>query len=149
MSSPAGGAAIPEQPARRFGASIPRFAGTTSVLYEGRDESGLVLVKVIRDNALPSPADKQRIQRELQKIALIQHPALPRIIGVGEENGRLWIAREFVDGESLSERLSRNGPMSVPEAARIAASIAAAVGELHRLGVLHQYNQIPKKVRDL
>jgi serine/threonine-protein kinase len=139
MTSNDAAAPIPAEIARRFNATVPLFAGTTSVLYEGRDESGKrVLVKVLRDAAFASPAERQRVLREVQKLAQVRHPALAGIVASGEEGGRVWIAREFVEGESLSERLARGGPLPVAEAARIGSYIAAAVGELHRCGVLHR-----------
>src|SRR5260221_3309220 len=140
MSVDARGATIPEEVAKRYRATVPKFAGQSSVLYEGIDpSSGLpVLVKVLRDAAIASPAEKQRITRELQKLTQVQHPGLPQVFAAGEEKGCLWLARERVDGESLSEKISRNGPLQVADAARVAAQLAAALGELHRHGVLHR-----------
>src|SRR4051794_11876512 len=120
MTQELGSAAIPDAVARRYRASVPRFAGATSVLYEGQDEASgrAVLVKVVRDSALPSAAERQRIRREIQKLVQASHPALPAVLAVGEDDNRLWIAREFIPGESLSERLARGGPQSIPEATR-------------------------------
>jgi hypothetical protein len=59
-------------------------------------------------------------------------------VASGESEGRVWIARARIEGESLSEHLARSGPLAVAEVARIGMQLAAALGELHRAGVLHR-----------
>ena len=131
---------IPADVAQRFSATAPLAHGETSVLYEGVDPTsgGAVLVKVLRDAAVPSTAERQRIVREAQKLAQVKHPALVRVVAAGESQGHLWIARERLGGRSLADLLADSGPMPANEVARIAAQVAAGLGELHRNGVLHR-----------
>ena len=134
------GATIPDDLVKRFRASTPRFAGPTSVLYDGTDPASgkPLLIKVLRDTAIASASEKQRVLRELHKLSQVRHPALPEIAGQGEADGKVWIAREFIEGDSLAERIGRSGQLPVGESARIAGKIAAALVEMHRHGVLHR-----------
>ena len=140
MSLDVVGAEIPGPPAQRFRTTGPRYAGVCSVLYEGVDPASghAVLVKVLRETAFASAAERHRIKRELQKLSQLRHASLAPVLAVGEDDGKLWFARDLVEGESLSERIERTGCLSASEVARIGARVSAALGELHRGGLLHR-----------
>jgi serine/threonine-protein kinase len=140
MTVSAGGVELPADVAQRFGASKPLHAGVTSVLFEGTDPTTgrAVIVKVLRDSAIASTAERQRILRELQKLTQVRHAALGPVLATGESNGMIWLARERVEGAPLSERLATVGSFPAAQVARIAAGVSAALGELHRNGVLHR-----------
>lgn len=110
------------------------------MLYEGKDPSSgrPVLVKVVRKEVLATAVERQRALRELQKLLRVRHPALASILEVGEDQERIWVVREWIPGESLSERLARSGPLPLSEVARIGSHVAAALGEIHRAGALHR-----------
>ncbi|WP_278251528.1 protein kinase domain-containing protein [Streptomyces griseocarneus] len=61
-----------------------------------------------------------------------------RVYDVAEEDRRLWIVMELVDGRSLEQVLVREGPVAPPEAARIGLGLVRALRAVHAVGVLHR-----------
>ncbi len=131
---------IPEALRTQYRVSFIRFQSPTAALFEGVDpeHGSTVLVKVMRPDPTASPADRQRVRRELQKLVQLRHPALVPILDLGEEDGLHWIIRPFVVGETLSERIASRGRLSPVEAATLGLHLAAGLGELHRHGLLHR-----------
>ena len=80
---------------------------------------------------------RKRLLREAQAAATLDHPNICTVYDVGEAHGRSFIAMQFVDGQSLSDRMAR-GPIPVREAVAIATQIAAALAEAHAHGVVHR-----------
>ena len=112
--------------------------GTGQLFAADTDDGESVLLKVYSSSAVKALAERTRCKRELQKQAGIAHVNLPRVITHGESDGRLWMVRELVAGESLAARLRRQGALPVPEALAIAAQVASALDELHRQGLVHR-----------
>jgi TolB-like protein/tetratricopeptide (TPR) repeat protein/tRNA A-37 threonylcarbamoyl transferase component Bud32 len=81
---------------------------------------------------------KERFLREIQLTARLQHPHILPIHDSGEANGRLWYSMPFVAGESLRERLVRDGTFPQDEALRIAREVALALDYAHRQGIVHR-----------
>ncbi len=131
---------IPEPLRAQYRVSFIRFQSPTAALFEGVDpEHGhTVLVKVMRPDPTASPADRQRVRRELQKLVQVRHPTLVPILDLGEEGDLTWVVRPFVVGETLSERIASRGRLSDVEAATLGLHLAAGLGELHRHGLLHR-----------
>ena len=86
---------------------------------------------------LDSPELKERFLVEAQAAAALNHPNICVIHEVGESEDRPYIAMEFVDGETLRDKL-RRGPLKVDEALAIAVQIAAGLGEAHRKAIVHR-----------
>ncbi len=78
----------------------------------------------------------QRFHEEARITARFNHPHIVTVYASGEYQGRPWLALEYLDGETLRERLDR-GPLTVPEALRIGRAIADALAEAHRNDVIH------------
>ncbi len=131
---------IPETLRTQYRVSFIRFQSPTAALFEGVDpEHGrTVLVKVMRPDPTASPADRQRVRRELQKLVQVRHPVLVPVLDLGEEDDLTWIVRPFVVGETLAERISSRGRLSPVEAATLGLHLASGLGELHRHGLLHR-----------
>ena len=89
------------------------------VVYRARDEAlrRTVALKLLADSGEDSET-RQRFLREARSAAAIAHPNVAAVHQVGEAEGRLFIAMELVEGESLRERLER-GPLDVATAASI------------------------------
>ncbi|MFI1400032.1 serine/threonine-protein kinase [Streptomyces sp. NPDC020681] len=81
---------------------------------------------------------RERVLREARATARIDHPNVVRVYDVVDESDRLWIVMELVDSRSLEQRLVEEGPVSPREAARIGLGLAAALREVHAMGVLHR-----------
>jgi len=96
---------------------------------------GLLKIIPLRDL---DASERGRLKRELRKQVKLAHPNLPRIVDGGELATDLWLLRDHVDGESLGQRLKRQGPLELPEALAVVAQVASALDELHRAGILHR-----------
>ncbi|WP_084719200.1 serine/threonine-protein kinase, partial [Streptacidiphilus carbonis] len=79
-----------------------------------------------------------RMKQEARAAARIGHPNVITIHDVVEQDGRPWIVMELVDGRSLAEIISDEGTLLPREAARVGAQVLSALGQGHRLGVLHR-----------
>ena len=75
--------------------------------------------------------------REAQAAAALDHPNICTIYEVGEADGHSFIAMQYIDGETLGERLKR-GPFDLPSAIALARQVAEALAEAHRLGIVHR-----------
>ncbi|MFI9200331.1 serine/threonine-protein kinase [Streptomyces sp. NPDC053048] len=100
-----------------------------------------VAAKEIRIDGLmgeESAVQRERSLREARATARIDHPNVVRVYDVAEEDQRLWIVMELVDGRSLEQVLVREGPVAPLEAARIGLGLARALRAVHAVGVLHR-----------
>jgi len=113
-------------------------AGGMGVVYEAYDERlersvALKMMLHLEDNETA----RRRFWREARAAASVNHPNVCQIYEVGEENGNLFIAMELLEGEPLTEQLSR-GALSVDRAVPIATDMLAALGAIHARGVVHR-----------
>ncbi|MBB5117512.1 hypothetical protein AF335_03100 [Streptomyces eurocidicus] len=100
-----------------------------------------VAAKEIRIDGLvgeASAVQRERSLREARATARIDHPNVVRVYDVAEEDDRLWIVMELVDGRSLEQALGHDGPVAPREAARIGLGLVRALRAVHAVGVLHR-----------
>jgi serine/threonine protein kinase len=96
-----------------------------------------VAVKVLPE-AFSRDADRvARFQREAEVLAALNHSYIAQIYGLEESAGTRCIVLEFVDGETLQERIGR-GPVPVDEALEIARQILEALEAAHEKGIVHR-----------
>jgi eukaryotic-like serine/threonine-protein kinase len=96
-----------------------------------------VAVKVMRPEMTAS-IGAERFKREIEIVARLHHPHILPLYDSGQGAGLLYYTMPFVEGESLRERLHRNGRFGVDEAVRIAVEIADALGFAHAASVIHR-----------
>jgi len=108
--------------------------GTVYKAHDERLERGVAL-KVVR--AFDSPSSRRRFWQEARTAAQVVHPNICRIYDVVEEQDCLVLVMEFLDGESLSQRLAR-GLVPAQEAAHIVLATLSALEALHNLGIVHR-----------
>lgn len=89
----------------------PLGAGGMGEVYRARDTrlDRTVAIKVLNSFLIASPDLKARFQREAKVISQLQHPHICVLHDVGSENGTDFLVMEFLEGETLAERL-RKGP---------------------------------------
>ena len=75
--------------------------------------------------------------REARAASALQSPNIAVTYDVGEHDGALFIAMEYVDGENIADRISR-GPLSVRDAVDIAAQLADALDDAHAHHIVHR-----------
>jgi hypothetical protein len=114
-------------------------AGGMGEVYRARDTrlDRDVAIKVLPEHLAESAERRQRLAREARAISSLQHPNICALHDVGSENGVDFLVMEFLDGETLAERL-RRGPVPVRELLTIAIALADALDKAHRRGVVHR-----------
>ncbi len=96
-----------------------------------------VAIKTLRAAACARPEAIERFRREARLLASLQHPGIVSVFDVGEADGRAYLVQEYVEGETLADRIAR-GPIHDLEAARILLELAEAVAHAHERGVVHR-----------
>jgi eukaryotic-like serine/threonine-protein kinase len=113
--------------------------GGMGVVYLGRDTrlDRPVAIKVLPD-ALADDAERlARFEREARILASLRHANIAGIYALEESDGRRFLTLEYVEGETLSQRLAR-GALPVEEALEVCRQIAAGVEAAHEGGVIHR-----------
>ena len=96
-------------------------------------------VKVMSPNLALSAEAISRFNREASNASRINHPNVAQIYDFGEtSDGMLYLAMEFVEGETLRQLIERDGPMPAPRAADITKQVASALAAAHHLGIVHR-----------
>ncbi len=121
--------------------------GGMGVVYLARDPrlDRDVAVKALPDHLAEDAGRLERFEGEARTLAQLSHPAVAGIHGLEEKDGQRFLILEYVEGESLADRLERGTP-SVEEALEIGVKIAAGVEAAHDTGVIHR-DLKPENVR--
>jgi eukaryotic-like serine/threonine-protein kinase len=97
-----------------------------------------VAIKVPKPRLLATPHAKEEFLNETRSVARLQHEGIVRVFDFGEEDdGRCYIVYEYVEGESLKDRIGR-GPIPHNEAAEIVSQVAEALHYAHLQGLIHR-----------
>ena len=112
--------------------------GGMGTVYTARDErlERTVALKMMSSLEGDEGARK-RFWREARAAASVNHPNVCQLYEIGEDEGRLFIAMELLEGEALAGRLGR-GPLAVSETVPIGLAILAALSALHSRGIIHR-----------
>ncbi|GAC1467942.1 MAG: hypothetical protein NVSMB9_10090 [Isosphaeraceae bacterium] len=95
-----------------------------------------VALKVLKQND-PGERVMQRFFREARAAARLSHPNIVGVHDAGSDDGRCWIACEFVDGRTLSTLVDQQ-QVDIPTAVRVTRDLADALDHAHRKGVYHR-----------
>ncbi len=117
----------------------PIGAGGMGEVYLAKDSrlDRLVAIKALPEHLAADPDRLGRFEREAKTLASLNHPNVAGIYGVEEQDGRKYLILEYVEGETLAERLDR-GAMPVDEALEVCTQIAAGVEAAHEAGIFHR-----------
>jgi serine/threonine protein kinase len=97
-----------------------------------------VAVKVLHPDLVATHALLERFQREAQAVAKLRHPGVIPIYAVGEYEGLAYYIMPLVEGESLRDQLTREGPLPPDEVRRLLCEAAAALAGAHEAGIVHR-----------
>lgn len=97
-----------------------------------------VALKVMRPDLARDPEFVQRFRREARAAARLSHPNVVAVFDQGEDEGVLFLAMEFVDGQTLRDLLDERGALTPAEALGITAQILEGTRAAHRRDVLHR-----------
>ena len=92
---------------------------------------------MLPDHFSKDPARRERFEREAKAISRLNHPHICTLHDVGSEDGTDYLVMEYIEGETLADRLKR-GPLPFQEAIRFGIQIADAMDNAHSHGVVHR-----------
>ena len=118
----------------------PIGAGGMGKVYKAHDTKlgRDVAIKVLPEAFAHDAERLARFQREAKMLAALNHPNIATIYGLEQSNGMSYLVMELVSGETLAERVKREGRIPVEEALRIAVQIAEALETAHEKGIIHR-----------
>ena len=131
------------QPGQTFGGyEIVRQLGTGAfgAVYEAlrmplRKRTAL---KVLHRKFVRYPDVLQRFLREAEIVAQMEHPHIVGVFDLGVHEGQPYLAMEFLDGETLSDKLEREGVIPVAQAIDLMLAVTSAVSAVHSRGIVHR-----------
>ena len=117
----------------------PIGAGGMGEVYRARDTrlERTVAIKVLPQHLSSSPESRQRFEREARTISQLSHPHICALYDVGNQDGVEFLVMEYLEGETLSDRLLK-GPLAFEQVLRFGVEIADALDKAHRQGIVHR-----------
>jgi len=117
----------------------PLGAGGMGEVYRARDTrlDRTVAIKILPPHFSDDATRRQRFEREAKIVSSLNHPNICTVHDVGRQDGVDFIVMEFVEGESLADRLEK-GRLPVSQVLQYGAQIASALDKAHRNGVTHR-----------
>jgi serine/threonine-protein kinase len=144
------GSAMPGRESSLVGRKLGRYtveerlgSGGMGEVYRAEDTQlrRTVALKALHDDGVITVEGRQRLLREAQAVASLNHPNIAAIYDLidvtGDDDTPPHIVMEYVPGETLSMRL-RRGPLPVAEALRVCRDVADALAATHRQGIIHR-----------
>ena len=117
----------------------PLGAGGMGEVYRGRDTrlDRTVAVKILPAHLSDNPEAKQRFDREARAISSLNHPNICTLYDVGHQGGVDYLVMEFLEGESLADRLTK-GPLPLELVLKYGIEICEGLEKAHKTGVIHR-----------
>jgi Tol biopolymer transport system component/predicted Ser/Thr protein kinase len=127
---------------RRLGAFEilqPIGAGGMGEVYRAKDTrlDRTVALKVLPSELSANPVLRERLEREAKAISGLAHPHICTLYDVGQDDGIDYLVMEYLEGETLAERLQK-GPLPLEQALKCSIEVAEALDAAHRQGVVHR-----------
>ncbi len=117
----------------------PIGAGGMGEVYKAKDTrlDRTVAVKVLPEHLAESPERKARFAREAKAISQLNHPHICTLYDVGEQDGLNYLVMEYLEGETLAERLKK-GPLPLDKVLEYGIQIADGLDNAHSAGIVHR-----------
>ncbi len=117
----------------------PIGSGGMGEVYKARDTrlDRVVAVKILNAQIAAGTDARERFEREARVISRLSHPHICPLFDVGDEHGMAFLVMEYLEGETLADRL-RKTPLTLTETLRVGIEIAGALDAAHRHGVVHR-----------
>ena len=125
---------------RRYRLDAKVGAGGMSTVYRAFDQTleRSVAIKLLHREIAADSDQIERFRREARAVAQLSHPHIVTVIDAGEDDGRPYIVFEYVEGETLKERIRRAGRLPISEAVAYGVEIARALGAAHARKIVHR-----------
>src|SRR5215510_8779093 len=108
---------------------LARREGESAELPEG------AAVKVLATHLVGDAGARARFQREIEVLSKLRHPHIVRLLQAGEQDGRLFYAMEYVEGQSYEAILAERGKLPWPEVLDLALQVCLALKHAHDHGI--------------
>jgi tRNA A-37 threonylcarbamoyl transferase component Bud32 len=114
--------------------------GGVAVVYKARHKTlhNDVAIKILHQEFTHDPEFVKRFINGARNAARLKHPNIIPVFDVGDEKGYHYIAMEFLQGETLEDRIKKHGPFDERETEEIIGPIADALDYAHRNGIIHR-----------
>ncbi len=115
--------------------------GGMGTVYRGRDRTSgqTVAIKIAPAHISKNPVLLKRFETEFKVARDLDHPNIVRALDFGRDNNQVpYLVMEFVEGESLGQKIERDGPLNENEAIRLIAQIAQGLHKAHKQGIVHR-----------
>ncbi|AOS65335.1 protein kinase family protein [Actinoalloteichus hymeniacidonis] len=114
-------------------------AGGMGRVYLALSSDGrVVAIKLIHQQHVAEPMFRSRFRREVEAARLVSGAYTAAVMDADAEAEQPWLATVYVPGPSLREVIRSHGPLSVSSVRTLAAGLAAALREVHRVGLIHR-----------
>jgi serine/threonine protein kinase len=133
---------MPLDPGTRLGPYeivSPLGAGGMGEVYRAKDTrlDRTVAIKILAEQLSRDPIRKQRFEREAKAISGLNHPNICTLHDIGSQDGTEYLVMEYLDGESLAQRLLK-GPLPSDQVLKVGREIADALDRAHRSCIIHR-----------
>src|ERR1700691_4454597 len=117
----------------------PLGTGGMGEVYRARDTrlGREVAIKILPSHLSSDSGARLRFEREAKTVSGLNHPNICTLHDIGHQDGVDFIVMEYLDGESLAERLEK-GPLEAVQVLQYGTQIASALDKAHRNGVTHR-----------
>ena len=116
-------------------------SGGMGTVYKARhimESLKIVAIKVIREEFMLDSKQRERFLMEAAIVDKLEHPNIVKVLERGEHNNRLYIVMEFLEGESLIDRLKAVRRIPLKEAIGIMKQLLDALSKIHKEGIIHR-----------
>jgi serine/threonine protein kinase/Tol biopolymer transport system component len=114
-------------------------AGGMGEVYRGTDTrlGRSVAIKILPEHVAGNAVRRERLTREARAVSRLSHPHICPLYDLGEQNGLQFLVMEYLEGETLAQRL-RRGALPIATVVRTAIEIADALDHAHQQGIVHR-----------
>jgi serine/threonine-protein kinase len=97
-----------------------------------------IALKLVKEDYARDETFRRRFYREARIAQMVKHPNVVPVVDTGEQDGLPYMAQRFIKGESLDDKLKRDGPLDVARAVQICTDVAAGLEALWAAGMVHR-----------
>lgn len=114
--------------------------GGMGSVYKARNNltGDIVAIKIVPANMAANAVLVKRFEQEFKAASTLDHPNIVRALDFGYDNGSPYLVMEYVEGETLGQRIDQQGRLPEKEAIRIIAQIAQGLHKAHSNGMVHR-----------
>ncbi|MCI0443622.1 protein kinase, partial [bacterium] len=117
----------------------PLGSGGMGEVYRAKDTrlDRIVAIKILSSHLSPNVDLKARFEREARTVSSLSHPHICSLYDIGEQDGVSYLVMEFLEGQTLAERLTK-GALPMEQVLRYGIQIADALDRAHKAGIIHR-----------